>query len=145
MTQLIIIVGIVLLVAIIFMIIRVNSLAEIAKDKNQVVSTSNKVNAFLMMAFLIASLALFFWYSIARFDEYTLPVASEHGVDMDRMFWITTAVTGVAFLLTNILLFFFAYKYQYKENKRADFFPHNNKLEIWWNSGTCYSIGGINI
>ncbi len=132
MTQLIIIVGIVLLVAIIFMIMKVNALAEISKDKNQVVSTSNKVNAFLMLTFLIAALALFFWYSVARFDEYTLPVASKHGVDIDRMFWVTTAVTGVAFLLTNILLFFFAFKYRYKENKRADFFPHNNKLEIWW-------------
>ena len=132
MIQLIVIVGIILLVAIIFMIIKVNSLAEIAKDKEQVVSTSNKVNAFLMISFLVGALVWLFWYSIARFDEYTLPVASKHGVDMDRMFWVTMVVTGVAFLLTNILLFFFAYKYQYKENKRADFFPHNNRLEIWW-------------
>jgi cytochrome c oxidase subunit 2 len=48
------------------------------------------------------------------------------------MLWITLAVTGVVFLLTQVLLFWFAYKYQYKETRTVYYFPHNNKLELIW-------------
>ena len=48
------------------------------------------------------------------------------------MLMITIAVTGVVFILTQVLLFWFAYKYQYTEKRVAYFFPHNNKLELIW-------------
>ncbi|MEX2566058.1 MAG: cytochrome c oxidase subunit II, partial [Cyclobacteriaceae bacterium] len=70
--------------------------------------------------------------SIKEFDNYQLPIASEHGIVTDRLFWITMAVTGFIFILTHILLFWFSYRYQYKENKRAAYYPDNNKLEIIW-------------
>ncbi len=42
------------------------------------------------------------------------------------------AVTGAVFLITHILLFWFGYRYQYNENKRAAYYPDNNKLEVIW-------------
>ena len=48
------------------------------------------------------------------------------------MLIITIAVTGVVFLLTQILLFWFAYKYQFSERRTVYYFPHNNKLELIW-------------
>jgi cytochrome c oxidase subunit 2 len=48
------------------------------------------------------------------------------------MLWLTIIVTGVVFLLTQVLLFWFAFKYQYSEKRTSYFFPHNNKLELLW-------------
>ncbi|MFD1756689.1 cytochrome c oxidase subunit II [Rufibacter sediminis] len=65
-------------------------------------------------------------------EEMTLPLASEHGIAIDSMFWLTMAVIGFVFVLTHILLFFYSYKYQHQEGKRAYYYPHNNKIEIIW-------------
>ena len=46
--------------------------------------------------------------------------------------WITLAITFVVFLITQVLLFWFAYKYQEKEGQQAYYYPHNNKLEVIW-------------
>ncbi len=46
------------------------------------------------------------------------------------MLYITIAITGVVFVITQVLLFWFAYKYQYSEKRKAHYFPHNNKLEV---------------
>mgnify|MGYP001792199828 CR=1 FL=1 len=48
------------------------------------------------------------------------------------MMYLTICVTGVVFIITQILLFWFAFKYQEKDCKKAFFFPHNTKLEVLW-------------
>lgn len=58
--------------------------------------------------------------------------ASEQGVWIDNLLTITIILTGIVYVITQILLFAFVYKYQYKKNKKAYFFPDNNKLEIAW-------------
>jgi cytochrome c oxidase subunit 2 len=60
------------------------------------------------------------------------PAASEHGEKIDLMMWITLAITGLVFFLTQILLFWFSFKYQYTEKRKAFYYPHNNKLEMIW-------------
>lgn len=128
-----IIAGLLLLVVLLLLLFRINALTDVMKTEGQRrASTSNKVNAVLMMVFLIAAGALFFWYSIARQNEYKLPVASDHGIVTDNLFWISTIVTGIVFILTHILLFWFSYRYQYKKNAKALYYPENNKLEIYW-------------
>jgi cytochrome c oxidase subunit II len=42
------------------------------------------------------------------------------------------AVTGVVFIITNVLLFWFSYKYQHKEGQRALFYPDNLRIEVIW-------------
>ncbi len=126
-------IGVVLLISIIWMVYRIQTLVSVVKGSDKkVASGSNRINAILMMVFLIGMGALMFWYSIKEFDNYQLPIASEHGVITDRLFWITMAVTGAVFLITHILLFWFGYRYQYNENKRAAYYPDNNKLEVIW-------------
>src|SRR5690554_1109605 len=125
--------GLVLLISIIWMVYRIQTLLSVVKGSDKkVVSGSNRINGMLMMVFLIGMGGLLFWYSIKEFDNYQLPIASEHGVVTDGLFWITTAVTGVVFLITHILLFWFGYRYQYDETKRAAYYPDNNKLEVIW-------------
>jgi cytochrome c oxidase subunit 2 len=48
------------------------------------------------------------------------------------MIWITLSITFFVFVITQILLFWFAYKYQEKEGQNAYYYPHNNKLEVIW-------------
>jgi len=94
--------------------------------------TSNRVNAILMLVFLIVGGAAFAWSFGDNFNKMNPPIASVHGHATERMFWITMIVIGIVFVLTQVLLFVYSYKYQHKENQRAYFFPHNNKIEIIW-------------
>jgi len=126
-------IGVVLLVSIIWMVYRIQTLVSVVKGSDKkVVTRSNNINAILFMLFLFGMGAWLFWYSIKEYDNYQIPIASEHGVVTDRLFWITMAVTGVVFIITHILLFWFSYKYRYDENKRAAYYPDNNKLEVIW-------------
>jgi cytochrome c oxidase subunit 2 len=54
------------------------------------------------------------------------------GEKIDTMLYISLAITGVVFFITQILLFWFAYKYQESDKRKAYYYPHNNKLEIIW-------------
>ncbi|PSL05508.1 cytochrome c oxidase subunit II [Cecembia rubra] len=126
-------VGILLLLSIIWMVYRIQTLVSVVKGSDKKIATgSNKVNAIMFVLFLVGATVLMFWYSIKEFDNYNLPVASEHGVITDELFWITMAVTGIVFIITHVLLFWFPYKYQYKEDRKASFYPENNKLELIW-------------
>lgn len=125
-------VAVLLLLAILFMLFRVYTLLNVGRGAEKKDSRSNKINAVLMLVFLIFFGGLFFWYSFETFDEYDIPVAAEHGILVDQMFWQTMWITGIVFILTNVLLFVFAYKYRYKDRKPAFFYPDNSKLEIAW-------------
>jgi cytochrome c oxidase subunit 2 len=81
---------------------------------------------------MIGSLVWFFWYSFAHFDDYTLPIASEHGAITDNLFWITMGVTVVAFVIISIVMFIFIYQYQYREGQKAAYFPDSHVLELAW-------------
>jgi cytochrome c oxidase subunit II len=133
MMSLIIVLGVILILYILYLIFRVGNLVSIAKGKKEErFDSANGTNAALFIVFMIVSLVGFFWYSYAFFDDYTLPLASEHGVKIDSVFWITMAVTVIAFTIISIVMFIFLYQYQYKEGYKASFFPDNHYLELTW-------------
>ncbi|HYG02456.1 MAG TPA: cytochrome c oxidase subunit II [Chryseosolibacter sp.] len=133
MMSLIIGLGVILILYILYLLFRVGSLVSIAKGrKEERYEASNGVNAALFVVFMIVSLGGFFWYSYTFFDDYNLPLASEHGVKIDSVFWITMAVTVVAFTIISIVMFVFLYKYQYQPNRKAKYFPDNHYLELTW-------------
>ncbi|TVP50982.1 MAG: cytochrome c oxidase subunit II [Mongoliibacter sp.] len=126
-------IGSLLLLSIIWMVYRIQTLVSVVKGSDKkIASSSNKINALMFIVFLVGAGGLMFWYSIKEFDNYQLPIASEHGEVTDQLFWITMAVTGFIFIVTHILLFWFPYKYQWKEGRKASFYPDNNKLEVIW-------------
>lgn len=137
-------VGALLLLSLVWMVYRIQTLVSVVKGSDRkIASGSNKVNAILFLVFLVGSGALMFWYSIKEFDNYQMPVASEHGVITDELFWITMAVTGVVFLITHVLLFVFPYRYQYKEGRKAAFYPENHKLELIWTAVPGVVMAGL--
>jgi len=129
----VILIGLILLIAILVVVYRIHALVDVARGNHKKkVTGSNGVNAALLFAFLVISMIILLWYSVTRFDLYSLPVASEHGESTDNLFWVTMAVTGIVFIITQILLFYFSYRYQFKSKSKALFFPENNRLEMIW-------------
>ena len=60
------------------------------------------------------------WYCNETLKDKILgEAASDHGEKIDTMIWITLAITFIVFVITQILLFWFAFKYQEKENRKA--------------------------
>jgi cytochrome c oxidase subunit 2 len=57
---------------------------------------------------------------------------SVHGRTLDTMFWTTFIITFAVFLLTQILLFGFAFKYKGSDKRKAYYLPHNNTIEKIW-------------
>lgn len=132
MMSLIIVLSVALILGILYLIFRVSSLVGIAKGKQGKPDSANSINAGLFIVFMILSLAGFFWYSFTHFTSYTLPVASQHGVRTDTLFWVTMGVTVVAFVIISIVMFVFLYKYRYQEGRKAKFYPDNHYLELTW-------------
>lgn len=121
-----------LILVIVFMIFRITNLVGLVKEEKETVNAGNGIHAFLFMAFMIVGLVGFYWYSYTHFDNYTLPVASEHGKITDHLFWVTMAICVIASTVIFITMFWFTYKYQYKEGRKAAYFVDNHKLEILW-------------
>ena len=117
-----------------FQIAKASEYVSVLKGEKKAFEQSNKVNAFLMVVFLVLGLLGVWWCNKLLFGKTLLahPSASDHGENIDTMLYITIAICGIVFIITQILLFWFAYKYQYSSKRKAFFYPHNNKLEILW-------------
>lgn len=117
-----------------FQIAKASEYVSVLKGEEKSFRQNNRINAFLMIVFLVLGLIGAWWCNELFYNKTLLaqPAASEHGEKIDFMLIITIAVTGVVFFLTQILLFWFAYKYQFSEKRSVFYFPHNNKLELIW-------------
>lgn len=101
---------------------------------NDVTERDNRANATMMMVFLIAFFAFCFW-NLMEYKDLLLPIsASEHGEDLDWLFNFNMIILAFVFIVTHILLFYFAFKYYGRAGRRAVYYPHNNKLELLWTS-----------
>jgi cytochrome c oxidase subunit 2 len=115
-----------------FQIAKASEYVGVLKGEKKNFEQNNKVNGFLMIVFLVLGL-IGVWYCNELYRGKILgESASVHGDDIDRMLYITIGITGVVFVITQILLFWFAFKYQYSEKRKAHYFPHSNKLEVIW-------------
>ncbi len=92
----------------------------------------NRINAALFIVFLVGFIGLSLWEMKYHGDMLLPESGSEHGVKIDKLFNITLWVTGAVFVITHILLFYFAFKYQGSSKRKAYFYPHNDKLELYW-------------
>jgi len=117
-----------------FQIAKASEYVSVLKGEEKSFRQNNRVNAFLFILFLVLGLIGAWWCNEMYFKKTLMaqPAASDHGEKVDFMLWITFAVTGLVFLITQILLFWFAFKYQFTEKRKAFYFPHNNRLELIW-------------
>jgi cytochrome c oxidase subunit 2 len=127
-----IIVAFVIGFVIVFQIAKASEYVSILRGEEKTRQESNRINAFLLLAFLIVGLIGVWYCNEALKGKILGAPASDHGEKIDLMLWITTAITGIVFVITQVALFWFSFKYQEKEGRKAYYFPHNNKLEVIW-------------
>ncbi len=60
------------------------------------------------------------------------PNLSIHGVEIDSLFWIIVAITGLAFVLVELGILWFVFKYRRREGRSALYTHGSKRLEIVW-------------
>ncbi len=132
--KLIIIVAIVLGIIAIAQLVRMSEMSAKLFDRREedVPVRDNKMNANLMLGFMMFFYIGFFWLMAKYGWTGRGESASVEGVSTDRLLDLNFIIIGIAFFLTNSLLFIFAWKYTAKEGVKAYFFSHSNKLEAFW-------------
>lgn len=134
MSTFLVIAVILLVFVIIFQIAKASEYVSVLKGEEVSRKNNNKINGFFMIGFLVVGLIGVWYCNHILYDKTLLPYesASEQGERVDSMLWLTLTVTGIVFILTQIILFWFSFKYQEKEGRKTYYFPHNNKLELIW-------------
>jgi len=136
MTGLIAILIVVLLAVVAVQIGKVSELASKIRGEEEVERQSNHRTAVLLVGFMIAFLVFCIvsavYYKDVMLGYGPLLAASEHGSVVDSMFNVTLFFTGIVFVITQILLFWYAYKYRNREGAKARFISHNNTVELVW-------------
>ena len=134
MTNVLIAVVVLLTIAAMVQLVRVNELlSEITnKDTNEVTDEDNNKNGILFLIIGFGFLAFVIWQMIT-WDHLLLPPASSvHGAEIDTLMKVSMTLILVVFFALSPMLFYFAYKYRGRQGNKAYFFAHNNKLEIAW-------------
>jgi cytochrome c oxidase subunit II len=127
-----IIIALILGFVIVFQIAKASEYVSILKGEEKTRKENNRINAFLLLVFLIVGL-IGVWYCNETLKGKILgEAASNHGERIDTMLYITLWITGIVFVITQVALFWFAYKYQESDTRKAYYYPHNNKLELIW-------------
>ena len=93
----------------------------------------NKVNGYLMMAFLafiyiLTIISFVYWGDLPLMSNS----ASEHGSEIDNLMIISMAVIFIVQIITQFLLHYFSFKYRGEKGKKALFYADNNTLEAIW-------------
>lgn len=134
MTEILLIAIIIMIFVVIFQIAKASEYVSVLKGEEKARKQNNKINAFLLVAFLVLGLIGCWWCNDLYYHKtlFVQGAASEMGEKIDLMLYITIGVTGVVFVITQVLLFWFAFKYQEKDDRKAYYFPHNTKLELLW-------------
>lgn len=147
MTNLLIIVVLLLLAVAVWQLTKIFDLSQIGSnvDKTErATDNDNKVNGILMFAFL-GFIYIFTIYSLVKWGHLPLmsESASEHGVDVDRLMWISMLLIFFVQTITQALLHYFAYKYSGRKGQKALFFADNNKLEMIWSIIPAITLAGL--
>lgn len=144
MLNLIIAVAVVLIIAVLVVAYRATALVDVVnKDKKKGIPGWNSAQGALMVVFTIVGFTGFFYFSISEYDVYNLPIASEHGVIVEELFWITMYITVAVFVITHLFIAWFTWKYRHNKERRAHYYPHNNTLEIIWTVVPAIVLAGL--
>jgi cytochrome c oxidase subunit 2 len=83
------------------------------------------------LLFGLATLVLVVLATAFFIKDWMPPLKSDR-VAIDQALWITLVVTGLVFIVTNLLLAWFSYRYQDHPGARAAYWHDNPRLEWTW-------------
>ena len=131
---LLIIITLVLLAIAGHQLLRVSELSRQIKGEPEwkVKESDNRLMGILMFSFVFAFFAFCLWHVYVYADKLLPESASKHGFDIDWLFNFNLIIISIVFLITNFVLFYFAFKFYGRKDGKAYFFPHSNKLEMIW-------------
>ncbi|GAA4325021.1 cytochrome c oxidase subunit II [Mucilaginibacter gynuensis] len=119
-----------LVVAVVGKIFRIYDLTQQIQGKKAL--NWNNIMGIGFLLFLILGLIGAYWEFTVQGAMILPEAASIHGVKTDEMFFITFGITVVVFVVTQILLFGFVFKYKHNAARKAYYYPHNNTIEKIW-------------
>lgn len=118
----------------IWQMVKIFDLAQVGTTSSPVATDKdNKINGYLMMAFLVFIYAITiasFWYLGDL--PLTSNAASVHGSEIDKLMIISMIVIFIVQTITQFLLHYFAFKYKGEKGRKALFYADNNTLEAIW-------------
>lgn len=136
MTALLILICLLLIGIIVVQIGKVTELASKIRGEDEAQDRTNSTQGGYMILFLVLFLAgtiiSSVYYKNSMLAYGPNQSASVHGSSIDYIFNVTLFFTGIVFVITHILLFYFAYKYRGRRGAKAAYISHDNKLEIIW-------------
>jgi cytochrome c oxidase subunit II len=115
-----------------FQIAKASEYVAVLRGEERARKQTNKINAFLLLAFLVLGMIGVFYCNQRLGGKILGTPASDHGILVDRMLYITLGLTFIVFIITQVALFWFSFKYQESDTRKAYYYPHNNKLEMIW-------------
>jgi len=127
-------VAIALLIVLLFQISKAGEYISDIKGEEDGVSRNDRFQASMFLFTLIFGMIGIVWSSFYYADKFLFlrPPMSAHSEGVNSMYiWTLISIVPV-FFITQILLFWFAFKYKRDDNRRATFFPESNKLELIW-------------
>jgi len=138
MTSFLVLFVLVLLSIAIWQLTKIFDLTQIgqaSEDSQIATDNDNKVNGYLMFAFLVF-IYLTTIFCIVNYGDLPLlnTPASQHGSQVDQLMWISLILIFFVQTITQALLHYFAFKYRGKQGQKAMYFADNNKLEFIWSS-----------
>ena len=68
------------------------------------------------------------------------PDLSTQGVVIDRLFWIILAITGIAFLLVEAGILWFAIRYRRRDGRQALYTHGSKRLEVAWTAAVAVTM-----
>jgi cytochrome c oxidase subunit 2 len=101
------------------------------------------INAIIFPIFFLAWMVFTIYEAIDHKKFYRPEAASDTGAEIDFLFDMTLWITGIVFFVTQILLFWYAWRYRHKEGKKGFYYPHNNTVEFIWTSVPAVVLAGL--
>jgi len=115
-----------------FQIAKASEYVSVLRGEEKAKKQTNRINGFLLLLFLILGLIGVYYCNTKLQGKVLGESASVQGVWVDRMLHISFILTGIVFVITQVALFWFSFKYQASDKRKAYYYPHNNKLELIW-------------
>ena len=146
MTSLLVIIVLVLLAIALWQLTKIFDLTQVgvSSDSSQVANDKdNNLQGYLMFGFL-AFLYVFTIYGLLKWGNLPLHTpASAHGGQVDNLMNITWVLIFTVQAITQVLLYYFAFKYKGKKDQKALYFADNNKLEAIWSIIPAVVLAGL--
>jgi cytochrome c oxidase subunit 2 len=119
----------VLLVLVVFLTSRLARLVGFDPFRNL---NANLMNARMFLVFGLA-FAGFVIYELKYHAPFIVQeYSTKHGEQVYNLLNVTIVMTGLVFIITQALLFFYSFRYQSTKTRKALYYPDNHKLELIW-------------